>query len=115
MIDYIDPDFHFHNDIFANTAARSSDYHVEDSFTEKCKISSVDSDCFSLLYMNIRSAPSPSDEFQNYICNLNHNVSVISLSETWLSDITIDFYNMQGYNHEYMYQKIDKEAGISFH
>ena len=112
-IDDIDPDFHFYNEIFANIAVQNSDYYIEDSFTEKCKVSSVDSDCFSLLHMNIRSAPSHLDEFQNYICNLNHNFSVIAMSETWFSDITIDFYNMQGYNHEYMYRKDRKGGGVS--
>ena len=112
-IDDIDPDFHFYNEIFANIAVQNSDYYIEDSFTEKCKVSSVDSDCFSLLHMNIRSAPSHLDEFQNYICNLNHNFSVIAMSETWFNDITIDFYNMQGYNHEYMYRKDRKGGGVS--
>ena len=112
-IDDIDPDFHFYNEIFANIAVQNSDYYIEDSFTEKCKVSSVESDCFSLLHMNIRSAPSHLDEFQNYICNLNHNFSVIAMSETWFNDITIDFYNMQGYNHEYMYRKDRKGGGVS--
>ena len=45
-IDDIDPDFHFYNAIFANIALQNSDYYIEDSFNEKCKVSSVDSDCF---------------------------------------------------------------------
>ena len=112
-IDDFDPHFHFHNEIFANIAVQNSDYYIEDSFTENCQVSSVDTDCFSLLHMNIRSAPSHSDEFQNYICDLNHKFSVIAMSEIWFSDITIDFYNIQSYSHEYMYRKDRKGSGVS--
>ena len=35
------------------------------------------------------------------------------MSETWFSDITIDFYSMQGYNHEYRKDSIGGGVYIS--
>ena len=57
-----------------------------------------------LLCMNIISAPSDLNEFQDYICILKHDFSLIVLSETWLCDNGNDFYIMQSYNKDYMYQ-----------
>ena len=39
-------------------------------------------------------------------------LTVIAMSETWFSDIIIDFYNMQGYKHEYIYRKDRKGGGV---
>ena len=48
--------------------------------------------------MNIRSVRKNLDSFENYLNLLNHNFTVIGLSETWLSKDDYDLSRLSGYN-----------------
>ena len=53
---------------------------------------------FSLLHLSSRTLLGNFDGFRALIANMNSIFSVISLSETWLSDETFNQVDLQGYN-----------------
>ena len=48
---------------------------------------------FSTYHLNARSLPKNDDDFTNYLSSLNHEFSIIALSETWLTDSTEMLYD----------------------
>ena len=82
-------------------------------FVEKCESLLFDSSIFPLLHLNIPSIPRHLHELEAYISHVHHEFSIIPVSETWLSDATIDTYQMEGHAHEYQYCK-DKCGGGGF-
>ena len=54
---------------------------------------------FSLLHLSSRTLLGNSDRFKALIANMNSAFSVISFSETWLSDETFIQVDLQGYNY----------------
>ena len=101
-----DPDINYFDKINGNVL--NSDYYLEDSFNSRCQ--DIPRDSFSLIHMNIRSAPKHLDEFTCYIDSLDIPFTVIGLSETWLKESNADLYNIDGYNTERNI-RIDKMGG----
>ena len=52
---------------------------------------------FSLLQMNIRSIPGHLHELEAQISNSHHELSIIAISETWLSDAIINTNQIEGH------------------
>ena len=58
-------------------------------------------DSFSILHSNIRSAPKNISKLIEYVQCIDFSFSVIALSESWLTDVTCNLYNIPGYNAEH--------------
>ena len=91
----------------------NSNYYTEDSLNKKLS-NVLTSRCnFSLIHLNIRSAPKHISEFESYINSLQIEFSIVGFSETWFHDSNVDVYSLNGYNHEYMYRKGRLGGGVS--
>ena len=87
-----DPDQNCYNEqnLFNGFSCR---YYLEYSFNEKLKSCAFDlSWCFSLCHINIRSINANLSQL------LSIDSPVIAITETWLTDITCDWYSLTGYN-----------------
>lgn len=111
----IDPDMHFFNETSVGENCCSSNYMMENDFVNKCKELHINDTNFSLMHMNIRSVPKHIDEFLLYLTNLNHNFSVIGLTETWLSDTNVDLGNLDGYSHDHFCRQNKTGGGVSLY
>ena len=80
----IDPDFNYLNIIKESI---SSNYYNETTFRKKYENSSN----FSVIHLNIRSVVSHFTEFICYLDTLDFEFKVIGLSETALSDSSINY------------------------
>ena len=108
----VDPDLQFFNNIAGlQNYPDNCNYYVEDSFNKK--IRNLQSNCLSLLHLNIRSLPRHYNEFKCYLDNLDINFSVIGLTETWLKSSNSDLYNLDGYNHVSQCRECRTGGGVS--
>ena len=57
---------------------------------------------FSVLNINIRSLNSNFTGLLNLLRDINFRPTVIVVTETWLSDDTVNLYNITGYKKEYI-------------
>ena len=64
---------------------------------------------FSLFNLNIRSLPKNDVNLQHFLEGLNISFSVLSFTETWLSEYNEYLYNFKGYSH--IYKPRDKKRG----
>ena len=55
------------------------------------------SDSFSLLHLNIPSLQCNANKLTDLLCNVNLKFSLISISETWLNDLSSSF-DTNGYS-----------------
>ena len=81
----LDPDHHFYN---SNTN-QACNYLLVDDFNLKYH-EYKDNNHFSLIHINARSLSKNFEEISNYLSLLNHEFSVIGISETWLTNSTSD-------------------------
>ena len=93
----LDPDKNYLNQL-AHHLSKSSKYHMEDSFNKYIIRNNVNMDDFSLLHNNVRSIPANLSILLSYMSNLDHEFSVIGLSETWLTPSNTDAYGIARYN-----------------
>jgi len=109
-IDSCDPDTHFYLN-YAHSKSRPCNYYSENEFSSLSGNFTSKSDIFSTFHINIvRSLPKNNDQLTHFMSVLNHTFSVIALSETWVKDDTIEFYNMSQYNSVHSCRK-DKVGG----
>ena len=104
----IDPDLNFYNQI--DHAVSNCNYYMEDMFNESMKEKkSTDtvSLTFSLCHLNIRSNQANMAPFHNYLGNLNHEFSIIGMSETWLQDHNCDLFHLPSYN---LVERVNKKG-----
>ena len=113
ITDNVDPDTNFFNDVQQGYIFRNSDYYFENSFNEAIDKIGITHDTFSVLHVNIRSAPKNLTNYMAYISNLKHNITVIAMSETWLKDMNVDIYSIDGYSHVYDYRYDWAGGGVS--
>ena len=64
----------------------------------------------TLLNVNIRSIGKNLDTLKLCLKTLDHKFTVIGLSETHLKDKPLDYYQLPGYNFEYV-NRVDREKG----
>ena len=62
------------------------------------------SDAFSIFHLNINSLNCHSEDLKNYLHNIDHNFSVLGISETYLKEKPSNCIQLHGFNFEY---KID--------
>ena len=87
----IDPDTHF---LTANKHIKSH-YYTETEFNKFVDLDNK----FTLFNVNIRTIPKNFDRMRYYLYELNHNFSVLSITESWLKQYNRSTYNMKGYTH----------------
>ena len=75
----------------------SSSYYLEDEFNSMLIQRNIDNNC-SVLHVNQRSLHKNVDYLQVYLRTLNHNFSVIAISETWANNDIMSRINILGYN-----------------
>lgn len=109
----IDPDLQYYNEATYLENVSNCKYYTEDSFIKKCNEVHVDSQCFSLIQINIRSIPKNLTCFENYLRGLNFCFTVIGISETWLNTSNKDCYEIGGYNHYSLCRNIKTGGGVS--
>ena len=85
-----DPDTHY---LSANKPI--SHYYTENEFNNIPNLKNK----LTFFNTNIRSIPKNFDKLKYFLFELNHNFSIISISETWLKQYNKDNYNLKGYSH----------------
>ena len=106
----IDPDLNFS----WSNAESSFDCkcYTEDAFNDKIA-KDKNSNKFSLIHLNIRSAQKNLFNFDAYLQNINNKFDVIGISETWLNEFTVERYTLDRYKHEYKLRKAKRGGGVS--
>ena len=66
---------------------------------------------FSVIHLNARSIKNKFDEIKNIVLNSNSEWDVVCISETWLKDDIIEFYNINGYNMYATFRKRTEGGG----
>ena len=89
-----DPDFNFYNAMNQN---RSCNYYLESSFNDMIN-KSKEKGTFSLCHLNIRSMKKNITNFELFLDLLDHDFTVVGLTETWLSECDCDLYKLHGYS-----------------
>ena len=101
----IDPDTHF---LSANKHLKSH-YHTETEFNKLVELDKK----FTLFNVNIRSIPKNFDRLRHYLYELNHNFSVLSITESWLKQYNRTTYNLKGYTHVSKIREDRPGGGVS--
>ena len=109
----IDPDLQFYNDSTYLENVSNCQYYNEESFIKKCTEVSADSNCFSLIHLNIRSIPKNLSQFEDYLHILNLSFTVVGISETWLNVSNKDCYALEDYNHYSLCRSNRSGGGVS--
>ena len=111
LIEY-DPDIHFyHTD---DILSKPSNYYNTSSFHNqfKSKTNKIES-CLSLLHHNIRSIPHNLNKLTTYLSILSIDFSIIGISESWLTESTMNCYQIPGYNSEHLCRKSKRGGGVT--
>ena len=104
----IDPDLHFYQEF--NQSTVKCNYYLETKFNDEISKPNGTKDVLSLCHVNIRSARKNLGDFENYLNMLNHDFTVIGLSETWLNDNDSDLYGLCGYK-VIGYHRVNRAGG----
>ena len=78
---------------------KNSDYFLEETFNKRCDSLDINPRNFSVPHMNIKSVHRHIAELECYLSCLQHEFSVLALTETWFKDSTIDTYSLDSYSH----------------
>ena len=111
-LDDIDPDLQYYVNN-CNPTLNSSDYYLEESFNKKLSQLNIKQGCVSMIHLNIRSAVKNMDKFEAFIANLNHEFSIVALSETWLKPHNENLYSFPNYQSEHNIRKNRGGGGVS--
>ena len=104
----IDPDKHFYNSVSIN-----SEYYTTQMFNSKVESCNLTDNSFSLLHLNIRSAPKNLSSLHNYLIDVKNQFSIIGLTETWFNETTADLYGIHGYSGVHTYRSCKRGGGVS--
>ena len=107
-----DPDLQLYQSM-CNRTLNACNYHLEDSFNQNISKLNVSSNSFSILHTNIRSIPKNLNNFESYLNSLDHDFSVIGVSESWLKPSTVDLYGLGGYRPEHNFRPLQTGGGVS--
>ena len=72
-------------------------------------------DSFSLFHCNVRSAPRNMDALSYLLSELNHNFSIIGISETWLSNYNSALYSFPHYKAFYTCRQDQRGGGVALY
>ena len=106
-----DPDIQFFNEMTCLTSNTRCNYYLEDSFNQMVDNKVSSGQCFSVAHINIRSIPKNFQDWNIYLSTLQYEFTVIGISETWLSDFNVDYYNQTGYKHMFQCRSNGKRGG----
>ena len=101
----VDPDLN----ILLDNNSINSRYFTDMKFNNN---SFIDTN-FSLFNLNIRSLPKNYVNLQHFLEGLNISFSVLSFTETWLSEYNKSLYNFKGYSHIYKLRDKKRGGGVS--
>jgi hypothetical protein len=73
-------------------------YFVEDELNSLISTNAFEKPGFSVMHINARSLCRNFENCRSMLARITHQFSVIGISETWLTDQTLDTVNTQGYN-----------------
>ena len=109
-----DPDMQFYleSNYIKNTKC---DYYIEDTFIKNIWNKQEDKRALSMFHMYIKSLPKHFDELQQYLNVLKYDFSVISISETWLSENNADLYDLSWYVTIKCCRKERRGGGVSLY
>lgn len=86
-------------------------YYNENQFEHLIKRLPSDQ-ILSAFHLNIRSLPKNYDHLSQLLSSMNHNFSIIALTETWLSEDTINLYELPLYNSLHLTRKHKSGGGV---
>ena len=94
----VDPCLQVLNDAFISNSILSSSYHIANTFKSKLQTMNVTREACSVFHLNMQRATA--DKFRQlnaYFKVLDHDFSVIGLSETWFNQGNCDTFGFKGY------------------
>ena len=108
----IDPDLQYYTNQIGNQL-NSCDYHLEAGFNKHMSNLKINENCLSMVHINARSAVKNLNSFECYFSNLDHNFSIIAMSESWLKVHNKDLYDIPGYHSEHNIRPKKGGGGVS--
>ena len=90
-----DPDLNFYNSL--NQYASRCNYYLESTFNNDMETYPCANGVLSMCCFNIRSIKRNLTSFESYLDLLNHQFTLIGITETWLRDDDCDLYNISNY------------------
>ena len=113
----VDPCLQVLNDAYISNSLLSSSYHIAHTFKSKLQNMNVTREACSLFHLNMQRAnASKFRQLEAYFKVLDHDFSVIGLSETWFCKATCDNYGLQGYlPPEHNYREGRMGGGVSLY
>jgi hypothetical protein len=95
LLDDIDPDLNMLNEIFPSLdQATQSKYFSLDSYNSTFASSSS----LTFMHCNVGSYEANGETFLSLIAALNNQTELIIMTETWFSNVSKEFVNVDGYN-----------------
>ena len=94
--DCLDPDLNYFSSY--NQYISGCNHFVESSFNSEISKSLNKKHNFFLCHLNIRSIRKKLGSLEFTLENLQHELSLIGITETWLKDDDCDLFAIQGYN-----------------
>ena len=111
IINEMDPYFNYYSSY--NEYASRCNYFIEASFMTEMTNCTDTQTHFSLGNFNIRSLRKYLNSFHNHLELLNHKLSVIGFTETWLKDEDWDLLNIPGYQNTKKHQSTRNGGGVA--
>ena len=108
----IDSDIHYYN-TNQITSIYSCKYFSADAFCKYSRYKNLNNKGFFVFHHSIRRLPANKTNLNIIICSLQHNFSVIVLTETWLKSENVNFYQIGGYNAYHNIRLGEKGGGVS--
>ena len=110
----IDPDLQVLNDMYISNNLLSSSYHIENTFKSKLQNMSVTREACSLFHLNMRSASHVKGKrLEAYFKALDHDFTVVGLSETWFDKASSSAFDLMGYQSEHTHRTERDGGGVS--
>ena len=83
----INPDLNHLNDMHVSNNLLSCHYYIANTFKSKLQNKNVTREALSMIHLNMQSASQDKmPRLEAYLSTLDHDFSIIGMSETWFSD-----------------------------
>ena len=105
LLGNIDPDINYLN---SNKKVLNTPYYNDQSFSRKFH---SNNDSLSMLHLNIRSIPDHFLQLTSLLNNLNVELKIVAISETWIKPFHIN-YNIPNYNIEQEFRLQTRGGGV---
>ena len=108
----VDPDIQFYNNYYSGSL-QACDYYLENMFNDKITKNKISNQSFSVLHMNIRSMQKYLGSHENYLDTLDHKLTAIGISESWMKEYNVDRHVFDGYKVVHKYRPLRSGGGVS--